>query len=214
MSCFTIGYSSWLTAADEINKAEIQVSIGDVTEPNLRNAISYIQNSEKGFDYFSYDNNYYFKETSYSIRLKISPILIENYISTYKSVPLKFGLQYSYPSSDKFDIFSNSNEYIIAPSRVLYSLDLNPSFYIESEECQYNSYQSGANTTYELDSTISIFGTENSLYSFTKKYQKSSEYIYLTAKYDFEIKESFIANIERYKNLQMSFYLSIGSSVS
>lgn len=180
----------------------------------MRNAITYIENSEKGFDYYIYDNNFYFKETSYSIRLKISPKLIENYIITYNELSLIFGLQYSCSATNQFDIFSSNNIYTIPPSRAQYYLELNDGFYMESEDCSYESKVIGSDMSYALKSQIPIFGNENSLYSFTKKYQKNTEYIYLTAKYDFGINDNFITNIDKYKEISMNFYLSIGGSAS
>ena len=180
----------------------------------MRNAVTYIENSEKGFDYYIYDNDYYFKETSYSIRLKISPNLIENYISTYNQVNLTFGLEYSLPITSQFDIFSKDNLNTIPPSKAQYFLELNKGFYMESDECINGSNIVGNHISYTLSSSINIFGEQNSLYSFTKKYQKTTEYIYLTAKYYFKINDSFKENIENYKNITMNFYMSIGGSAS
>ena len=85
---------------------------------------------------------------------------------------------------------------------------------MESEDCIFSSYTSGSNIVYGLSSKIAIFGNDNSLYYFTKKYQKTTEFVYLTAKYDFELKDEFINNIEKYKSLSMNFYVSIGGSAS
>lgn len=214
-SIASIGFSSWLIGGgDSNNKGDINVTFGDVVEPNLRNAISYIENSEDGFEYYIYDNNFYFTETSYSIRLKVSPYLLADYITTYPELYLSLGLEYSCPVTNQFDIFSSTNVNTVPPKRVQYCLELNDSFYMESEDCIFSSYTSGSNIVYGLSSKIAIFGNDNSLYYFTKKYQKTTEFVYLTAKYDFELKDEFINNIEKYKSLSMNFYVSIGGSAS
>ena len=108
ISCFTVGFSSWVLGGDSNNNASISFEIGDVNKVDLGNAAYYVKDSETYFSYYSIDDKSYASKDSISIKIKINPSLIEQNFSD--DLYVDFGLTYSYRTSLNRDLFG-SNTY-------------------------------------------------------------------------------------------------------
>ena len=207
VSLIGTGFSSWVIGVAEDS---VTGTIGVDTEisfVDLKNSINYIIGSESGFSYYIYNSTYYFTETSYSIDLKINPLLMETTLS-YSSLTLYYGISYQTTNSN-YDLFSSESLFVNAPTRAKYRLKSIPEFYLESNETISSVENKNNSYIYTMSSYITLLGGENSLCSFAKKYQKTNEDVYLTVTYDFELLSAFTSAITSYLNVDMSFYLSI-----
>lgn len=202
-----VGFSSWVIGTSNA-VASGTITVADVETINLQNTVAYVRNSEQGFDYYIYDGVYYFTDTSFSIRIQINPYLMDTKLS-YSHLSLYFGLSYMSLTSNNYDIFASDNTYTTPPLNAVYAYEKNPEFYMESDAVNYSKTVNGSSTTYSLSSTILLYGNDNSLYTFAKKYQENQTSVYLTATYNFGLKSDFLSKIDEYKKLNMKFYLSV-----
>lgn len=202
-----VGFSSWVIGTSNV-VANGNITIADVETIDLQNTVAYVRNSEQGFDYYIYDGVYYFTDTSFSIRIQINPYLMDTKLN-YSHLSLYFGLSYMSLTSNNYDIFASDNAYTTPPTKAVYAYEKNPEFYMESDAANYSKIVNGTSTTYSLSTNIMLYGNDNSLYSFAKKYQINQTSVYLTATYNFDLKNDFLSNIDKYKNLNMKFYLSV-----
>ena len=174
ISCFTVGFSSWVLGGDSNNNASISFEIGDVNKVDLGNAAYYVKDSEIYFSYYSIDDKSYANKDSISIKIKINPSLIEQNFTD--DLYVDFGLMYSYRTSLNRDLFG-SNTYSTINSNIIFALSDNNNIVFNGGTFNYYSSDIGnATTRYSIMSRTLLFSKEqNSIWNYFKYFGNNSE---------------------------------------
>lgn len=207
ISLFCIGYSSWLTNPS-ILKANITTSIGEIEEYNFSTSCNYVIGSEKGFNYYVFENQRYYTSTTFSLRLRVNPNLVKKLFSG-STIKINFGLKYSYLTDSNINLFQKDNGIIEPPRYYKCILENSGNRVILSDSLvsSSNSFTNG-NTIYTLKGDVVLYDeNEPSLYSISKEYQKGDEYLFFDIIFEFidinlstntifpEINFNFITNV-------------------
>lgn len=198
LSCGGIGYASWyIGAANDKFEINIDTSFGEVIGQNYKDSAFYVENSEEGFSYYTQDNIYNYTDTSLSLKIAVYPSKVASYFvdDTYVS----FSVYYSYDKGIDFDIFSNSNSNIEAPSFFTCSLEDNFTYYLHSSELTYTKSEDPSNSSkylYKLNGEILLYSKNKpSLYSLCSNFTSSNSYYIFDVDFKFNILNSVeIAN--------------------
>lgn len=208
LSCFSvgcIGFSSWNMIYGDIPKFNLDVSTGELISADYKGAVFYLENSEKGFDYYVVNNIYYYTNTSFSLDFIIYRNIINSSFET--DISVHFGISYSYDKNFDFDIFNNSNSSIIAPQYFVCKIANNEAYYLNSSNLVYTKKTNPINelqNTYSLKGEILLYSkTKPSLYSLVKAFPGNEQYVKFTVCFDFEITNSLsISNDLNYLNFE------------
>ncbi|GEM_PF-4066917 len=206
LSVCAVGYSVWSFSGGS-TQVNVPVVVATNSSFSYGKTAYYINGSESGFDYYIFDGQYYFTKTSYSLKFKVSPVLLLSSFQNSGEVLLNFSLSYE---SDSFDMFSAGNTNADAPSFARYYLDTQKSNQMTSMSVEVKTEGS----LHTISSSIYLYSdTMPSLYSMTKDYSASSTtYVYLWASFDFDIKDTFSASA--YESIAMRMSTSVNGAAS
>ena len=188
-SMFCSGFSSWLIGVGDNNNFNINFNFGEINNVEYLDTAFYIKNSEDGFDFYTFTNDFgetirVYTDSQFSIRIKISPKMMET--SFTSDIFATFGIMYELSSNVNYDIFSE-NDFLIAPYYITFQLEnTNRKFY--SNNLVHSLSTTGTKTSYILSSSVLLFSSSKpSLYSTAKAFQKNNEFLYFSVCFDFKI---------------------------
>lgn len=190
-SIFCVGYAGW-TLGDNSVSTSISASVGDVIEGKYKEAIFYVKGSEEGFDYYVLNNEYFYTDTTFSIKLVIYPTSLYN-ICKDTEVDITFGIQYEMGSTFNY-LFFEDNDMQQPPSFYRCQLSDYNNYYINSEELSYSkeSVNNGQLNRFTLSANIKLYSEYSpSIYSLTSYFRKDTEdsYIFLDIVFPFVLKD-------------------------
>lgn len=105
ISLIGVGFSSWVITGAETS-TNLKVEVADLQEADYGQSSFYVKNSEKGFGFYCFENQYYYTDTSLSFQIKVRPDLLESIFGT-SDVDFDFSLYYS--SKTYLNYFSSAN---------------------------------------------------------------------------------------------------------
>lgn len=208
------GFSTWLIGSGGNNSFNIDFDSGEINNIEYFGTAFYIKDSENGFDFYTFTNDYgeiirIYTDSQFSIRIKVSPKIMESLFTA--DTFATFGIMYELNSNVNYDIFSE-NDFLIAPSYMTFKLEnTNRIFY--SSKLIYSSYTLGTTTSYILSSNVLLYSkSKPSLYSTAMDFQKSNEFLYFTICFDFKIETLSFDSI--FNTLKFNFVTSLPEAAS
>lgn len=189
-SLISIGFGSYLIGTST-EVGPVVIEAGDVVEvlPNYGNAISFVIGSESGIGYYTtgYGNGTpEITDSSYEIRLRINPSRMDENFDLYGNNNVFATLGISYSTDSGFNFFDGS--ICVVPETVSFVLEGKDSAAIDFPLTYEMTQETDGNVSYQLKSNFLVYSKEEvSLYSFFRHYQKSSENLYLSARFTFDM---------------------------
>lgn len=209
-SLISVGFSSWSIGANP-DPAFITASADNVERDDYHGAAFYVQGSEKGFDYFIFENSIKITSSEFRITVKVSPTITLNRYQEQKSVPVFFGLTYSTTNSN-LKLFEKTTG-IEPPETFRCEYKKNSAYYLESDSLVYSRFSNNDIITHYLSGEINLFSQESrSLYSIAKERNSyDGNFVYFDIVFRFSVDDMFANS---FKNVSMNFVTSLVGAVS
>lgn len=202
---FGSGFSSWIINTGK--NYEINFAVGDISSIDYGGAAYYIKNSEKGFEFYLYNDEYFFTKTNISFQIKVRPDLLKT-LYYGNDISVRFGLQYEFDAGQNYEIFTN-NEYIKSPQNILINSDVIKNKILFSNKINYEKeIVSSSITKYKLYSDLLLYSDyKSSIYSIFKDLQSNNSYIYLNVIFCFE--DINLNNDANFKDVSFKIFTSL-----
>lgn len=188
ISIVSVGFSSWSITTPKTIYGNIEVD--NVQYFDFKDSAYTIKRKEFGFNYYVLEDRYYYTSSTMGFKIKIRPDLLKSYYEG-NEIFINLGIGYQYETEKALCLFTDNNDYFVKPSKARVCVDGTANRFLYSEDLNYSTESVGNYTTsYSLIGNMILYSDSNpSLYSISKDFQKSTEYVYLTVYFDFEIKK-------------------------
>lgn len=206
VAVLSVGFSGWVINPGA--NVDLDVDVGNVREgtQDFGNNAYYKKGTQKGFSYYTVDDDYHFTSTSVSIQFFIKPEAIQKALN--EETRISFSLSYQARTTLDILLFKKEGGVSEPASSLRFEYTKNPDSRFFSDTFNYSETEiENGKSEYKISAEATLFSDDNpSLSTYFADSDKTGNGIVLDVIFDFTILDvnSFASSLNNIKSMTIS----------